>query len=283
MTDDSSEASDSPVSRRDALKGGLVAVASAIAPSVVSRTASAQQNLTSILLGDDWIIDEQGDGNGNEDLTLQHQPTGAEFRYDTSAGAWLPNQPIGTSSSIVPATSYFETVDANSVSTEEVNGTIRQGDSESVQSAVNRASSGDKIFLQPGTFNESVTVSTGSVTLQGAGEGTLINGGSSNGIDVSSDRVLIKELSVKTTGGGANGINITGNVCEFKSIWLTASNSHGINLGGTGSGARIISVWAESGQITGDDVRLAGSGSIVDDVIGTVNDVGTNNVVGDTL
>lgn len=109
---DNSKDSETVLNRRSALKGGLVAIASAIAPIVVSRPAVAQSTEPRLQLGGDWAIDDDSDGSGNNDLRIEHQPSGAEFRYDVSAGAWIPNQPIGTSSD--RQNHYGDTGDYNS-------------------------------------------------------------------------------------------------------------------------------------------------------------------------
>jgi hypothetical protein len=74
----------------------------------------------------------------------------------------------------------------------------------SVQTAVDNASGW--VFVGPGTFNESVTISTAGLTLEGCGYDTLIDGGASNATTVNAANVTIRNMSLQTTGGGGNSV-----------------------------------------------------------------------------
>lgn len=107
---DDTENSETAISRRDALKGGSAVAATALLSKYVSDPAKAQSTEPRLQLGPDWAIDDDGDGNGNNDLRITHQPTDAELRYDVSESAWIPTDGIGTSSDPVPGTSYYENI-----------------------------------------------------------------------------------------------------------------------------------------------------------------------------
>jgi parallel beta-helix repeat protein len=75
-----------------------------------------------------------------------------------------------------------------------------------VQAAQDAASSW--IFIGPGTFNESVTIDTAGLTVQGSGHNTLIDGTSNtNAINVGATDVTISSLRVDVnTDNGGQGI-----------------------------------------------------------------------------
>lgn len=82
------------MSRRDLMKGGLLAAGSAIAPRLISRPAMAQTNPERILLGQDSngnpivTVDESSQGDGTDDFVVRHESSGDELRYDESSEGW---------------------------------------------------------------------------------------------------------------------------------------------------------------------------------------------------
>lgn len=76
----------------------------------------------------------------------------------------------------------------------------------SVQNAVNAASGW--VFVGPGTFNETVAITTAGLTIEGSGYDTLIDGGTSNdAINTGAANITIRNLSVQTTAGGGSGFD----------------------------------------------------------------------------
>lgn len=77
------------MTRREALKGGSAAAVAAgalLMQERLVRVAAAQTSEPRISLGEDYVIDDDPDGNG--DFVVEHVPSGAEFRYDSSQDAW---------------------------------------------------------------------------------------------------------------------------------------------------------------------------------------------------
>lgn len=80
-----------------------------------------------------------------------------------------------------------------------------------VQDAENAASSW--VFVPPGTFNESVTIDTAGLTLEGVGYESYIDGGTiGDAITIDASNVTIRSISVGTTygAGNANSVIVTG-------------------------------------------------------------------------
>lgn len=100
MTEDDSEPRVPSVTRRGVGKGIATAGLSALGVAALSGTAAAQppQSDDILVFGDDkgWMYHDVQNG----DLVIGH-PDGELWRYDTSAGAILPKQQIGTASNRV--------------------------------------------------------------------------------------------------------------------------------------------------------------------------------------
>jgi len=153
---------------------------------------------------------------------------------------------------------------------------------DTIQAAVDAASSW--VRVGPGTFSESVSISSANLTLVGSGRDTLVSetdSTSDNGISSGSDGVVVKNIAVETTtGSNKDCIRLTGDESEVMSVWIDQSTRHGVAIGG--QGCRVVSVYANSGNIANDDVLLFGDNSLADDIIGTVGNTGTDNSVGET-
>jgi len=76
---------------------------------------------------------------------------------------------------------------------------------ESIQAAVDEADSWVKVG--PGTFNESVTIDTAGLKLEGSGERTLIDSGKNDAVYTNQDNVTVRNLSVITTQDPSGGNN----------------------------------------------------------------------------
>jgi hypothetical protein len=80
------EKRESGVSRREAVKTGTFATAGLLGlSSLGSESARAQSSEPRIRLGDEWVIDPDGD-----DFSIEHSSLGVSFVWDESAGYWVP-------------------------------------------------------------------------------------------------------------------------------------------------------------------------------------------------
>jgi hypothetical protein len=80
------EKRESGVSRREALQTGTFATAGLLGlSSLGSDSATAQSSEPRIRLGDEWVIDPDGD-----DFSIEHSSLGVSFVWDESAGHWVP-------------------------------------------------------------------------------------------------------------------------------------------------------------------------------------------------
>lgn len=106
-----------------------------------------------IKLGNNVEIDE----NSNGELVLRHTPSGATFEYDSSAGAWVPSDPLGTSSTPVSGTSHFNALNTDVLNTDWV---VDAGDYNTIQAAVDDAKSQSiqLVVIPPGSYTFSSTL-----------------------------------------------------------------------------------------------------------------------------
>jgi parallel beta-helix repeat protein len=99
---------------------------------------------------------------------------------------------------------------------------------QSIQAAVDAASPGTVIFLDPGTYNQTVTISKPDIFLVGLGQPSdgvvLANpGGADNGINVTAQGGGFVLLNVTVQGFDTNGVLLTG-VRRFLIDQVTATN-----------------------------------------------------------
>lgn len=94
------------------------------------------------------------------------------------------------------------------------------------------AAATDSVVVGPGTFEESVTVTTDGLTIMGSGRGTVIDGDDDHAIDINADDVTVTDLSVQTTAGAGNaadGIFVTGgDRPRFINLWVLDSDRYGL-------------------------------------------------------
>lgn len=113
-----------------------------------------------------------------------------------------------------------------------------------IQEAENAATSWIKI--PPGTFSENVTIDTAGLVVMGAGDSTIIDGGTTgSAIIASADGVEVKDVSLQTTGGGGTGndaLFVSG--ADFKGINITIldSDDDGIVLSNTATDAHFENI-----------------------------------------
>lgn len=100
-----------------------------------------------------------------------------------------------------------------------------------VQDAVDNANS--FVFVGPGTFEESVTITSGSVLVKGVGEESVIDGGTAgDAIGVQADDVTIASLGLQTSGNEDAGIHATGNISNVRihDCVVFESGDHGVEF-----------------------------------------------------
>lgn len=147
------------------------------------------ENNNALTLGDDDAL-EVGDyelrySSGNDQFEIEYTPSGD-----------LATIPRTQSGSMFPV----DLTDAIS------NGEVLADDGNiysSVQSAVTNAT--DYVLVGPGTFNENVSITDGSMMLEGSGRGTYIDGGTSgHALTVEASNCTVRNISVGTTAGGGS-------------------------------------------------------------------------------
>lgn len=100
-----------------------------------------------------------------------------------------------------------------------------------VQEAENNA--GSWIFIPPGTFNESVSVNTSNFMIQGSGEASLIDGGTTGtALDITAGDNTVRNLACQTTPGNSNtfhGIASSSEVTVAECV-IPQADSSGVEL-----------------------------------------------------
>jgi len=94
-----------------------------------------------------------------------------------------------------------------------------------IQEAVDAAAPGDMVFIEPGVYNEAVTVKTPSLTIRGADRNTTILDGEferTNGLHIVADAVAVENLTARNYE--INGFYWTG-VTGYRASYLTAHNN----------------------------------------------------------
>lgn len=110
---------------------------------------------------------------------------------------------------------------------------VQPGDS--IQTAVNNATSGDEIVIQPGTYTENIVISTDNLVIRsesGNPENTIIKAMSSSAhaLSVKADSVKVNGLKITGTKSSYAGIQLSGcSNCVIESNVLS-NNGYGIYL-----------------------------------------------------
>ncbi|MBS3765404.1 right-handed parallel beta-helix repeat-containing protein [Candidatus Bipolaricaulota bacterium] len=162
-------------------------------------------------------------------------------------------------------------------------------DFQSIQAALDAASSGDTILVAQGTYEENITITKDNITLKATGEseftvlkgtvnieaafGTVIDGltitGPGHGISVRGDcRGDGPTLTVKNsliTGNGKNGIDFSQDVIyqgvTISNCKIGKNGSNGVNLAGTGEDISILNNNISNNGVleaTGSGVKIGG-------------------------
>jgi hypothetical protein len=134
-----------------------------------------------------------------------------------------------------------------------------------IQSAINAAHAGDTVRIMPlangAARNESITVSTSKLVLEGRNGATLDGTGlSANGITIGADRVTVKGLTIRNFSEfGCSGIEVDGDRAEINSN-IISQNRFGVFVNSTN--AHIAGSTISRNLASG--VFLAGSGALVE-------------------
>jgi hypothetical protein len=146
---------------------------------------------------------------------------------------------------------------------------------ESVQAAQDAASS--YIFVGPGTFNESVTIDTPGLTVQGSGHDTLIDGGTSgSAIAANADDVTLSSFSARSTNQSnfnIDAVRSTGTSTHIANVFVDESDSDGIRTDGVDS---VIKSCTVEGNVEGACIAQDGNRSIIDSCI--MRNTGLNGI-----
>lgn len=156
---------------------------------------------------------------------------------------------------------------------------------DTVQAAENSAS--DWIFIGVGTFSESVTVDTSGLDINGAGRGSLVDGGSSDAFVINAANVSIEDIAVQTTAGDGNNVDgistdTNADTVTVRNVWVIDSDQHGVALT-NGTDHSVSEVIVEASD--DDGIRVSGDDSQVRDnrVLGTDSGHGINGSGNDQI
>jgi hypothetical protein len=213
-------------------------------------------------------------------------PETPNLAIDSTGEAFPKNSiPRSTSGSLVPQ-GLADVVSQGEVLAD--NGEIYT----SVQTAVDNSTG--FVFIGPGTFNESVTISTQGLTLQGSGHDTLIDGGASdNALIVNAANLKVSDISLQTANGGTTCLttNTDADTITVENVKILNSGGNGMSLNhGEGHMIRncvvvstnFIGIRIESDNVivTGCIIRNCGSNGIITEDFGSV--ILSNNLIEDT-
>ncbi len=134
----------------------------------------------------------------------------------------------------------------------------------SIQSALSALpSSGGKVFIQPGTYNENLTVPVSNVTIEGCGLATTISTSSGDGINaLSASNISIRNLNIIVNGIGNDGILFGLPNCEASNCSIN-TQSKGIS----GNGANNLRLFANTFTNTGINIQNSSNVLIRDNQI----------------
>lgn len=102
---------------------------------------------------------------------------------------------------------------------------------DTVQGAVDAATG--FVFVPPGTFNESVTISTDGLMLMGSGDGTLIDGGTSGaGVNIAKSNISVRNMKVQSSANSSfDGVFHSGGISVLvENVTVTESGDNGIAM-----------------------------------------------------
>lgn len=218
--------------------------------------------------GGDWVA---VDNNNNVVL-----------RYDAAAGSWVMD-------SLKAGNVSLYNVTGNGLPAQAIEHGRAWADDgqlyDSIGSAENAASA--VVIVGPGLFSETITVNTSDISIIGSGSATIVDGGADDAITIQEPNVEIARLSVKTTFGAdanADCFDINNDGALVHNVRITESDRNGVGIFGSQSDCKIINISGTS-NIGGETVTLGAntSGNLVDDIVGTVANSGSDNTVGDTV
>ena len=159
---------------------------------------------------------------------LEYNSTDDEFQIVSPDGN-INSVPRSTSGSLVPD-GLAESVAAGEALADDGN------TYSSVQTAVDNASGW--VFVGPGTFNESVTISTAGLTLEGSGNRTTVKFvGDDNTLYIDNSDVTVDSLSIENASSGSSAVltNTTASNTTLSNLYIDGAGDRGIESQGPDS------------------------------------------------
>jgi parallel beta-helix repeat protein len=158
---------------------------------------------------------------------------------------------------------------------------------QSIQAAVDAATPGTTIVLDPGTYRQSVTVPKPGITLEGKGSrGSVVlesPGGVPNGITVNPGGDGFSLLNITVQGFSANGVYLSG-IQRFLLAGVTANNDGGYGIFPSQvAGGLVLGCSAggnnDTGIYVGQSVNVAAVGNTVHDNVNGLEAENSVNVM----
>jgi parallel beta-helix repeat protein len=157
---------------------------------------------------------------------------------------------------------------------------------QSIQAAVDGASSGDVIIVHPGTYNQSVGFGPDRSGITLIGYGAILNGpGPDEGVGIGlsgASNVVIEGFQIHNYNHGIAGDNLSGSLIKNNVLsgefWGGIAFSHSSNnqiIGNTISGCALDSIWFGEGST----LNLIQSNTISDSYAGIILDMSSSNDV----
>ena len=141
-----------------------------------------------------------------------------------------------------------------------------------IQSALDSLpSTGGKVFIPEGTWtlNSALTMTKDATTLCGAGRGTILTGGITNGILVQADRCIIKDMRCLSFSGYS--IDVNGQYGEGLIENIYINTVYGVSLSNGPNDWIIKNNWFSS-AVRG--INIGSSGAVC------MNNIVSNNIIG---
>ncbi len=97
-----------------------------------------------------------------------------------------------------------------------------------IASALAAAAPGDLVLVDPGIYNESLTIATHGVAIKGSGPGVIIQGSGAYAVKVAADHARLERLEIR---GGTDAVFADGvNALTIDDVHITASTGNGFEL-----------------------------------------------------
>ncbi|MFC6771483.1 hypothetical protein ACFQDD_08145 [Halorubrum pallidum] len=156
----------------------------------------------------------------------------------------------------------------------------------SIDAATSTVESNDTIAVESGVYNESVSVDTSNVTIQGAGDGTTINGS----VALSASETTLSDVQVNTSIGDVfpnpvdenNAINVGGNNASVEDATVNAQGNADSYLEAVGIEITADDVVVSESNVSVNVMDGSGDGA-VGVSIGTASANGSADIIGNNI